>query len=78
MITLHMEYMSKRKLIIDGPTTVPCYIHLYFTITWCYTCTQTLDINKLRKDSRKDAKLGTYSHDAQISFIYIFLNFLSN
>ena len=22
MITLHMEYMSERKLIIDGPTTV--------------------------------------------------------
>ena len=65
MITLHMEYMSRRKLIIDGPTTVPCCIHLYFTITWCNACTQTFD----------DAKLLINSQDAQISKLTLNLKF---
>ena len=37
MITLHMEYMSKRKLIIDSPTAVPCYIHLYDMVQYMHT-----------------------------------------
>ena len=73
MITLHMEYMSERKLIIDGPTAVPCYIHLYYMVQYMHTNFGY----KQRKDSRKDAKLWTYSQDAQFSLMYI-LNFLSN